>query len=228
MRLADRRAARVRGGGHRAGADRLLLRRHDLGLDVGGRHERAGDGRLLARLAAGGLPRHPVGEGAALRRVGAQGLHRARQGRGDRAHVRRALRPADRRRAADPDRPDRLRHGPRAGRLLRQRVHAGPHDRQARADRDRAAGLHRVGRGRRPPLRRRRDHRPAARRADPRATAASTTSSASTSCCRRSSSPRTSRAGTTGRWACSPRAARPSRASSSSSRAARSARSAIA
>jgi hypothetical protein len=39
----------------------------------------------------------PVGEGPALRRPGAQGIHGPGEGRGDPAHVRRALRRADRR-----------------------------------------------------------------------------------------------------------------------------------
>ena len=167
MRVADRGAAGLRGGRHRARADLRLLGRHDLGLDVGGGHDRRRDGPLLAVLASRGLPRRPVGEDPALRARRAEGLHRARQGRGDRAHVRRAVRVAPGGQAADPADLDRLRHGPRRRRLLRQRVDAGADDRPPRADRDRAAGVHRGRRSRRAPLRRRRHHRPAPRRADP-------------------------------------------------------------
>ena len=86
-----------------------------------------------------------------------------------------------------------------AGRLLRHRRHARRDDRPPGADRDRAAAVHRVGRGRRPPLRRRRHHRPVPGRADRSRTAASTTSSASTSCSRRARARGHHAAGRTGR-----------------------------
>ncbi len=95
----------------------------------------------------------------------------------------------------DPDHHHRLQHGPRHGRVLRHRADSGGPGRPPGPGGDRAAPVHRVGPGPRPPLRRRRGDRGLAGAAGDRGRRTSITSSASTSCSRPASAPRTSPAG---------------------------------
>ena len=99
-------------------------------------------------------------------RLGAQGLHRPRQGRSDRAHLRRALRAADGGRARIP-----ICRSSTTSTAAGSTTSAPTRRRSSRSadwygSRSRCRP-YRGGRGRRTPLRRRRDHRPVSGRADP-------------------------------------------------------------
>ena len=108
-------------------------------------------------------------------------------------------------------------HRPWADRVLRHRHDAGGADRALGAHNDRAAGLHRVGRGARSPVRRRRPHRAAAHPARGRARALRSRLRSSTSCSPRGFSRMTSPVGRSSRWASCVRAANCSRPTTSSS-----------